>query len=29
MGKRIHIITKGPKEIKREKKQARKLRKTK
>jgi hypothetical protein len=29
MGKRMQVITKGPKEIKREKKQARKLRQAK
>jgi hypothetical protein len=29
MGKRIQVITKGPKEMKREKKQARKLRQAK
>jgi hypothetical protein len=29
MGKRIQVITKGPKEMKREKKQARKLKQTK
>jgi hypothetical protein len=29
MGRRIQIITKGPKEIKRERKQARKARQTK